>query len=122
MSDIRNVDSVFQAAIELDSDASRTAFVREACGNDDELRRRVDRLLAAHLQAGSFRSITEAVPPSRDQPAAEQPGTVIGPYKLLEQIGEGGMGLVYVAEQTAPVRRRVGLKVIKPGMDTKQVI
>ena len=52
----------------------------------------------------------------------EGPGTVIGPYKLLEQIGEGGMGVVYVAEQTQPVRRKVALKIIKPGMDTKQVI
>ena len=53
---------------------------------------------------------------------AEGPGTVIGPYKLLQQIGEGGMGLVYMAEQTEPVRRRVALKIIKPGMDTRQVI
>ena len=53
---------------------------------------------------------------------SEGPGTVIGPYKLMEQIGEGGMGVVYVAEQTQPVRRKVALKVIKPGMDTKQVI
>jgi eukaryotic-like serine/threonine-protein kinase len=122
MSESRNVDSVFQAAIELDSDVSRTAFVREACGNDDELRHRVDRLLAAHLQAGRFMSITEAVSPSPDQPIAEQVGTLIGPYKLLEQIGEGGMGLVYMAEQQQPVRRLVALKIIKPGMDSKQVI
>src|SRR5262249_57232957 len=54
--------------------------------------------------------------------SAEGPGTVIGPYKLLEAIGEGGMGTVFMAEQTLPVRRRVALKVIKPGMDTKQVI
>src|SRR5262245_61297961 len=122
MSDRRNTDSVFQAALELDSEASRTAFVREACGNDDELRSRVDRLLAAHLQAGSFMSITEAVAQSENVNSTLQIGTHIGPYKLLEQIGEGGMGVVYVAEQTAPVRRRVALKVIKPGMDTRQVV
>ncbi len=57
-----------------------------------------------------------------DQPIREAPGTVIGPYKLLEQIGEGGMGIVYMAEQTQPVRRKVALKIIKPGMDTRQVI
>src|SRR5262245_65681702 len=96
MSDRRNTDSVFQAALELDSEASRTAFVREACGNDDEFRSRVDRLLAAHLQAGSFMSITEAVASSEERSATDSPGPVIGPYKLLEQIGEGGMGLVYI--------------------------
>ena len=58
----------------------------------------------------------------RTRPAARAPGTVIGPYKLLEQIGEGGMGVVYMAEQTEPVRRKVALKIIKPGMDTRQVI
>src|SRR5262249_7981389 len=57
-----------------------------------------------------------------DQPVREGPGTLIGPYKLLEQIGEGGMGLVFVAEQQQPVRRRVALKVIKPGMDSRQVV
>src|SRR5207247_4232073 len=57
-----------------------------------------------------------------DEPIAERPGTVIGPYKLMEQIGEGGMGLVFVAEQQHPVRRKVALKVIKPGMDTRQVV
>src|SRR5262249_41265982 len=56
------------------------------------------------------------------RPLAEGPGTVIGPYKLLEQIGEGGMGVVYMAEQTKPVRRKVALKIIKPGMDTRQGI
>ena len=56
------------------------------------------------------------------QQVSEQPGTVIGPYKLLQQIGEGGMGTVYMAEQTRPVQRKVALKVIKPGMDTRQVI
>src|SRR5262249_50206713 len=62
-----------------------------------------------------------AVAPAEEPAVTERPGTVIGPYKLLEQIGEGGMGLVFVAEQTQPVRRKVALKVIKPGMDTRQV-
>ena len=60
--------------------------------------------------------------PPLDQPVTEQPGDSIGPYKLLQQIGEGGMGVVYMAEQTEPVERRVALKIIKPGMDTRQVI
>src|SRR5205823_3040365 len=89
---------------------------------------RVVELLQIHDQEQSFLESPvvargalgdeETMPP----PAAERPGTLIGPYKLLEQIGEGGMGIVYVAEQTEPVRRRVALKIIKPGMDTKQVI
>src|SRR5207302_4997637 len=57
-----------------------------------------------------------------DQPAGEGPGTGVGPYKLLEQIGEGGFGVVFMAEQTVPVRRKVALKVLKPGMDTRQVV
>src|SRR5207302_5715597 len=57
-----------------------------------------------------------------DQPAGEGPGTAVGPYKLLEQIGEGGFGVVFMAEQTQPIRRRVALKVLKPGMDTRQVV
>ena len=57
-----------------------------------------------------------------DVPIGERPGTVIGPYKLLEQIGEGGFGVVFMAEQTEPVRRKVALKIIKPGMDTRQVV
>src|SRR5262249_30845264 len=71
--------------------------------------------LREHSEARDPRATTE-------EPIREGPGTVIGPYKLLEQIGEGGMGLVFVAEQQQPVRRKVALKVIKPGMDTKQVI
>ena len=85
----------------------------------------VERLVAAHFRAGELprrparRSSRATVDLRRP---ADGPGTVIGPYKLLEQIGEGGMGLVFVAEQTQPVRRQVALKVIKPGMDTRQVV
>jgi serine/threonine-protein kinase len=83
----------------------------------------VHRLLAAHRRADSFLEAPAAtVLATVDDPFTERPGTVIGPYKLMEQIGEGGMGLVFVAEQQKPVRRRVALKVIKPGMDTRQVI
>ena len=72
--------------------------------------------------AGTFWAGRRRAPRSTCQPISERAGTIIGPYKLLEQIGEGGFGVVYMAEQTEPVRRRVALKIIKPGMDTRQVI
>ena len=119
-----SIDKVFFAAMELESPEARAAYLDEACGSDLDLRRRVERLLGAQSKMGSFLDSPAAGPtmtlPS-DQ-ALEGPGTVIGPYKLLEQIGEGGMGVVYMAEQTQPVRRKVALKIIKPGMDTRQVI
>src|SRR4051812_2027029 len=94
-------------------------FLSEACGNDAELRTRVDRLLRAHLAMGSIHG-TSAM--AADASQFERLGSVIGPYKLKEQIGEGGMGIVYIAEQHEPIRRKVALKLIKPGMDTRQVI
>jgi eukaryotic-like serine/threonine-protein kinase len=82
------------------------------------------RILAAQAQASCFleRPACGPVMTADEQPLNEGPGTVIGPYKLMEQIGEGGMGLVFVAEQQQLVCRKVALKVIKPGMDTRQVI
>jgi serine/threonine protein kinase/tetratricopeptide (TPR) repeat protein len=99
-------------------------YVTEACGEDGGLAQQVRHFLQVHREAGSF---LEAPAPdlyatADEQPVREGPGTVIGPYKLMEQIGEGGMGLVFVAEQQHPVRRKVALKVIKPGMDTRQVV
>src|SRR5439155_1541180 len=84
--------------------------------------RRVDKMLAAQAQAGSFLESPAAGPGrTTDLPSvAELPGTVIGPYKLLEQIGEGGMGTVWMAQQTAPVKRLVAVKLIKAGMDSRQ--
>jgi serine/threonine protein kinase/tetratricopeptide (TPR) repeat protein len=113
---------IFEAALEQPPE-NRTAFLDSACGNDAGLRQRLDALLRKHDQAGSFLE-KPAAPPfaTIDEPITERPGMVIGPYKLMEQIGEGGMGLVFVAEQQHPVRRKVALKVIKPGMDTRQVI
>ncbi len=98
--------------------------IASACEGDVELSNRVRALLRAHADPGTFLDEPAAgIPaPTLDQPITEQPGTVVGRYKLKEQIGEGGMGVVYVAEQTDPVRRRVALKIIKPGMDTRQVI
>jgi WD40 repeat protein/serine/threonine protein kinase len=111
--------SIFLAAIEGHAPPEWPAFLDEACAGDDLLRTRVERLLSARVQLGSFHEATE---PARAPVPAERAGARIGPYKLMEQIGEGGMGLVFVAEQQEPVRRRVALKVIKPGMDTWQVI
>ena len=79
----------------------------------------VEELIDNHFRAGSFLEFPAAVAVTGP---AERPGTVVGPYKLLQQIGEGGMGVVFMAEQTQPVRRQVALKVIKPGMDSSQVI
>jgi len=119
-----SLESIFFAALEKQSPIERAAFLDEACAGKDELRRGVERMLAAHASAGTFlESPAAAFEVTVDMPSSsETPGTVIGPYKLLEQIGEGGFGIVYMAEQQAPVRRRVALKVLKPGMDSKQVI
>ena len=117
------VGAIFDAAIELPPER-RAAYLQEACGSDDSLRQRVEALLRAHESAEAFMD-RPAVDLRREplvvQPA-EKPGDRIGRYKLLQQIGEGGCGVVYMAEQEEPVRRRVALKVIKLGMDTKTVI
>ena len=143
----QRLKSIFDEAAEIASLENRAAYLERACGGDADLRRKVDALLLAFDQAGSFMeaspaldmgSLTATYGPSSDaSPLAaagtdrlvglmpslvEGPGSLIGPYKLLQQIGEGGMGAVFMAEQEKPVRRKVALKVIKPGMDTGQVI
>ena len=125
MNDAPDADNaVFTEALRLPIEA-RDRYLSEACKADGEFRRRVEALLQAYEQAGDFlgRSAAER-PPKAVQvlPFAEKPGNRIGRYKLLQQIGEGGCGVVYMAEQEEPVRRRVALKIIKPGMDTKSVI
>src|SRR5262245_66637635 len=114
--------AIFLAA--LDRAAEQwPAFLNESCGDNAELRARVDHLLHAHQAMGSIHGADAARAATLDEPPiTERPGTVIGPYKLLEQIGEGGFGIVFMAEQTQPVRRKVALKVLKPGMDTGQVV
>ena len=143
-----NEETLFHAAQSKPA-GERAAFLEQACGSDSELRRRVEMLLHAHQNPGSFlerpavdqaRTIDclrgepneaegwdwtpgPSVSTRKDPaPISEGPGSHIGPYKLLQQIGEGGMGVVYMAEQARPVRRTVALKIIKPGMDSRQVI
>jgi serine/threonine protein kinase/Tfp pilus assembly protein PilF len=116
--------AVFTEALRLPPE-ERDRYLDEACKGDNELRRRVEALLEAYDQSGDFlgRSAADRPPKAAQPPAVgEKPGDRIGHYKLLQQIGEGGCGVVYMAEQEEPVRRRVALKIIKPGMDTKSVI
>jgi WD40 repeat protein/serine/threonine protein kinase/Flp pilus assembly protein TadD len=113
---------IFFSALDKESPEDQSNYLDEACGGNAELRQRVEQLLRAHDQAGKFLGGPTATEATIDQPSSERAGTQIGPYKLLQQIGEGGFGVVYMAEQLEPVRRKVALKVIKPGMDTRQVI
>src|SRR5262249_36291005 len=122
----RQIVSLLGEAVEISSPEERAAFLDQACAGDPGRRARIEALLRAHEAAGAFlggnRPHQGPTITVDELPISERPGTVIGPYKLMEQIGEGGMGLVFVAEQQHPVRRKVALKVIKPGMDTRQVI
>ncbi|MCA9194916.1 MAG: protein kinase [Planctomycetales bacterium] len=129
-----DVHTIFNRALELESSEQREQFLNQICADHGELRQRVEQLLNAHQAAGAFLggaaanlAATEHV--SASNPSSSQtaelrfaPGTRIGNYKLREQLAEGGMGVVYVAEQTEPVRRKVALKVIKPGMSTRDVV
>src|SRR5262245_29888014 len=120
---ITDVKSIFGNALEIASAAEREAYLAQACGADTRLRAEVESLLQAGQAAGGFFAALRCPPGTTlDQPTSERPGDVIGPYKLLERIGEGGFGVVFLAEQTEPVRRNVALKVLKPGMDTRQVV
>jgi tetratricopeptide (TPR) repeat protein len=121
----RQVMSLLGEAVEHSSPEERAAFLDRACAGDAGRRARVEELLRAHEAAGNFMQGNR--PPAEpvatvDEPIRERPGTLIGPYKLLEQIGEGGFGVVFMAEQQHPVRRKVALKLLKPGMDTRQVV
>jgi serine/threonine protein kinase/tetratricopeptide (TPR) repeat protein len=119
--------SIFLAALEAHAPDRWPTFLEQACGGDAQLRAEVEKLLRARSEIGSFHEVQRpALPATRDEAISgaisEGPGAVIGPFKLLERIGEGGFGVVFMAEQLHPVRRKVALKVLKPGMDTHQVI
>ncbi|HMF11391.1 MAG TPA: protein kinase, partial [Gemmataceae bacterium] len=120
---------IFIAALHEREPAKRAEFLNRACGEDQAMRVEIEELLREQEELGSFLEEragsaegTGSLLTDAEGPLAERPGTAIGPYKLLEQIGEGGMGLVFVAEQQYPVRRTVALKVIKPGMDTRRIV
>jgi len=117
-------EAIFKAAIKMPASAERIAYLKRACGSDANLFTRLETLLRAHDDAGDFLETPPfAIDGGLDIPPVEEgPGTVIGRYKLLERVGEGGMAVVYMAEQTQPLRRKVALKIIKLGMDTNQVI
>src|SRR5215470_3625352 len=119
-----NNEAIFHAARDIPDPERRRAYVREACGGDEARVAHVEALLAAADAPDSLLDRPAWSDPvaTVDRPASEGPGTVIGPYKLLEPIGEGGFGVVFMAEQTKPVRRKVALKVLKAGMDTRQVV
>ena len=137
----QNLKSVFNEALDRPAGPERSAYLDDACRDNSSLRAQVDELLKDHEHVGRFLETSAAdrqvdvaadtpselaAVASDDRPSyrsfAEATGTLIGPYKLLQKIGEGGMGVVYMAEQEQPVRRKVALKIIKPGMDTVQVI
>jgi serine/threonine protein kinase len=113
---------IFDAAMAIEEPAQRVAYLDEACAGDSALRAHLAGLLEIHGRLGSFLEAPEPIAPTIDRPIHEGPGTVIGPYRLMDEIGAGGFGLVFVAEQQRPLRRKVALKVIKPGMDTREVI
>ncbi len=115
-------ESIFAQALEIESAAERAAFLDWTCGDNQNLRAEVEALLRASQRSGDLLDLPENSAVTTDLPRAEGAGTVIGPYKLLEPIGEGGMGTVWMAEQTEPIQRRVAVKVIKDGMDSKQVL
>jgi len=126
-----NDESIFADAAAIADPVRRQAFLDRECRGNDVLRREIEKLLAAHLVSNPLDQPPQDLANTGlyHEPAGEKrsvitegPGTIIGSYKLMEKIGEGGMGLVFVAEQQKPVRRKVALKVIKPGMDTHQVV
>ena len=113
-------EAIFEVARKLPIGEGRSAYLVQVCAGDQALRERVEALLQVHEQEQGFLK-SEPAPTAVASPLTESPGQEIGRYKLMEQIGEGGMGIVFVAQQERPMRRKVALKIIKPGMDTKEV-
>jgi len=120
----KDIKAIFWKAVEKENREEQLAYLKEACSDDAETKAKVEELLQAHKEAKGFLDILPFVSDVilDDSHFTEGPGTVIDKYKLLEKIGEGGMAVVYMAEQQEPIRRKVALKIIKLGMDTKSVI
>ena len=118
--ELQRIEAIFQAAVDMQR-ADRTPFLDRECGDDAVLRGRVDAMLRELERGASLPRVASARDPD-EVPVPEGPGTVIGRYKLLQKIGEGGFGVVYMAEQERPIVRRVALKIIKLGMDTREVV
>ena len=116
-------EAIFHVARGLTDPDLRSTYLNQVCAGDQALRERVEALLAVHEEEQEFLKSSPGPARTVDQPSiSEGPGTRIDRYRLLERIGEGGLGVVFMAEQKEPVKRRVALKIIKPGMDTRQVI
>src|SRR5262249_26398674 len=117
-------EAIFHVARRIEAPEARCRYLQQSCGDDTELRVRVEALLRVYGEERSFlRSPAQAWRAAVDgAPVCEAPGAVIGPYQLVEPIGEGGFGIVFLAGQEQPVRRTVALKILKPGMDSRQVI
>jgi tetratricopeptide (TPR) repeat protein len=117
--------AIFEIARHIATPDAREAYLDQACGSDSAQRHRIVELLQVLEEHESFLespAIQRAIPITIDQPSLQMAGQQIGPYKLLQELGDGGMGTVWMAEQHEPVRRRVALKLIKPGMDSRQVL
>ena len=112
---------VFSVARHIESQEARRAYLDQVCAGDDALRDRI-LLLLDQDRRDSFLEAPLLSPPANKEISSDNDGQMVGPYKILQQIGEGGFGVVYMAQQQKPVRREVALKIIKPGMDTKEVI
>ena len=119
---VSEAKEIFLAAVEQYPPDQWPRFVEEATRGDQALRQYVEALLKAHRETNQLLDGSGLLATVAQTPVGERPGTQIGPYKLLQEIGEGGMGVVYLAEQREPVRRQVALKIIKPGMDSREVI
>ena len=116
---------IFNRARQIAAPAERLAYLQETCGDQPAAMHRLLELLRVYEEQRSFLEsspVAHVTTIDADAPITECPGTFIGPYKLLEQIGEGGFGVVFVAEQLQPVRRKVALKILKPGMDTRPIV
>jgi len=119
-----NERAIFDAALDIDDPTARAAYLDRVCDGNPALRQHLAELLSAQDNLGSFLAGPPVLSfnPTMDEPSREDSGTVVGPYQLLEPLGEGGMGTVWLAQQSEPVKRLVALKVIKPGMDSRQII